>query len=263
MENKQISELNNDVILNVDGLKVNYGPIQAVKGINMEVKKGQIVAILGANGAGKTTTLRTISGIIKSSGGTVTFNGEKISNKKAFTVASRGLTQSPEGRLVFNGLSVEDNLKAGGYSLKTKTEIVDGKKVKVSASKQLKDNFERVYRLFPILKERRRQQANTLSGGEQQMLAIGRALMASPKLLLLDEPSLGLAPLIIKDIFNTLVEIKNEGTTILIVEQNALATLKVADYAYVLELGSISLEGPASELINDSRLIDAYLGGKK
>ena len=349
MENKQISELNNDVILNVEGLKVNYGPIQAVKGINMEVKKGQIVAILGANGAGKTTTLRTISGIIKSSGGTVTFNGEKISNKKAFTVASRGLTQSPEGRLVFNGLSVEDNLKAGGYSLKTKNVkvdrsefsekkieetkriknavgilsillygfgipkfvmgkkqeglsilikyliasvlftplalyfdikgIVEGIKIllmdeenfvenhllvdKKTAKVQMKENFDRVYRLFPILKERRTQQANTLSGGEQQMLAIGRALMASPKLLLLDEPSLGLAPLIIKDIFNTLIEIKNEGTTILIVEQNALATLKVADYAYVLELGSISLEGPASELINDSRLIDAYLGGKK
>lgn len=250
-------------LLKVQDLQVNYGPIQAVKGINLNVEKGQIVALLGANGAGKTTTLRTISGVIKAGGGQIIFEGEDISKKKAFTVASKGLTQSPEGRLVFVGLNVEDNLKAGAYSLKTKIIEKDGVKVKVSASQQLKENLERVYRLFPILKLRRKQQANTLSGGEQQMLAIGRALMASPKLLLLDEPSLGLAPLIIKDIFNTLKEIKNEGTTILIVEQNALATLKIADYAYVLELGSISLEGPASELLNDKRLVEAYLGGKK
>lgn len=250
-------------LLKVENLQVNYGPIQAVKGINLNVEEGQIVALLGANGAGKTTTLRTISGVIKASGGKVIFDGDDISKKKAFTIASRGLTQSPEGRLVFVGLNVEDNLKAGAYSLKTKTVIKDGQKIRITASQQLKDNLERVYRLFPILKERRKQQANTLSGGEQQMLAIGRALMASPKLLLLDEPSLGLAPLIIKDIFNTLKEIKKEGTTILIVEQNALATLKIADYAYVLELGNISLEGPASELINDKRLIEAYLGGKK
>lgn len=253
----------NDKMLSIRGLKVNYGPIQAVKGIDIEIEKGKIVALLGANGAGKTSTLKTISGVIKSSGGEIVFDGESITNKKAFTVASKGLTQSPEGRFVFYGLNVEDNLKAGGYSLKTKTIEVEGKKVRVSAKKQLKDNFKRVYRLFPILYERRKQQASTLSGGEQQMLAIGRALMASPKLLLLDEPSLGLAPLIIKDIFNTLIEIKKEGTTILIVEQNALATLKIADYAYVLELGSISLEGPASELINDKRLVEAYLGGKK
>lgn len=264
LKNRGVEEnkLSEKEILKVRGLKVNYGPIQAVKGIDLTIERGQIVALLGANGAGKTTTLRTISGVIKASGGTVIFDNDNISNKKAFTVASKGLTQSPEGRLVFNGLNVEDNLKAGAYSLKPKTEIVNGQKVKISVKQQIKDNFDRVYRLFPILKERRKQQANTLSGGEQQMLAIGRALMASPKLLLLDEPSLGLAPLIIKDIFNTLKEIKNEGTTILIVEQNALATLKIADYAYVLELGSISLEGPASELINDKRLIEAYLGGK-
>ena len=250
-------------LLQVENLQVNYGPIQAVKGINLNIEKGKIVALLGANGAGKTTTLRTISGIIKASGGKIVFDGEDISHKKAFVVASKGLTQSPEGRLVFYGLNVEDNLKAGAYSLKAKKVIKDGVEVRVSAAKQLKENLERVYRLFPILKERRKQQASTLSGGEQQMLAIGRALMASPKLLLLDEPSLGLAPLIIKEIFNTLKEIKEEGTTILIVEQNALATLKIADYAYVLELGSISLEGPASELINDKRLVEAYLGGKK
>ena len=236
-------------LLEVKNLQVTYGPIQAVKGIDLTVEKGSIVALLGANGAGKTSTLRSISGIVKKSGGEVVFNGENISKAKAFKIAAKGLTQSPEGRLIFVGLNVEDNLKAGAYSLKSK--------------KQVKENLERVYRLFPILQERRKQQANTLSGGEQQMLAIGRALMASPKLLLLDEPSLGLAPLIIKDIFNTLKEIKNEGTTILIVEQNALATLKIADYAYVLELGSISLEGPASELLNDKRLVEAYLGGKK
>ena len=250
-------------LLKISNLQVNYGPIQAVKGINLTIEEGKIVALLGANGAGKTTTLRTISGVIKASGGSVVFNNEEILNKKAFTIASKGITQSPEGRLVFYGLNVEDNLKAGAYSLKSIKVVKDGQVVRISASTQLKENLERVYRLFPILKERRKQQANTLSGGEQQMLAIGRALMASPKVLLLDEPSLGLAPLIIKDIFNTLKEIQKEGTTILIVEQNALATLKIADYAYVLELGSISLEGPASELINDKRLIDAYLGGKK
>lgn len=250
-------------LLEVKNLKVNYGPIQAVKGINLNIEEGKIVALLGANGAGKTTTLRTISGVIKASGGEIIFDGESIANRKAFTIASKGLTQSPEGRLVFYGLNVEDNLKAGAYSLKVKKVIKDGVVVKISAKQQLKENLERVYRLFPILEDRKKQQASTLSGGEQQMLAIGRALMASPKLLLLDEPSLGLAPLIIKDIFNTLKEIQKEGTTILIVEQNALATLKIADYAYVLELGSISLEGPASELIHDERLIEAYLGGKK
>ena len=250
-------------LLKVENLQVNYGPIKAVKGIDMTINEGTIVALLGANGAGKTTTLRTISGVVKGSGGKILLDGEDIFNKKAYKIASMGVNQSPEGRLVFYGLTVEDNLKAGAYGLKTKVIEKDGVKVKISAKKQMEENFERVYRLFPILQERRKQQASTLSGGEQQMLAIGRALMASPRVLLLDEPSLGLAPLIIKDIFNTLKEIKNEGTTILIVEQNALATLKIADYAYVLELGSISLEGPASELINDKRLIEAYLGGKK
>jgi branched-chain amino acid transport system ATP-binding protein len=235
-------------LLEIENLQVNYGPIAAVKGINMSIEEGTIVALLGANGAGKTTTLRTISGVVKASGGSIKLAGEEILNKRAYKIASMGINQSPEGRLVFYGLNVEDNLKAGAYSIKSK--------------KQMNENLERVYKLFPILKDRRKQQASTLSGGEQQMLAIGRALMASPKVLLLDEPSLGLAPLIIKDIFDTLVKIKEEGTTILIVEQNARATLKIADYGYVLELGNISLEGPASELINDKRLVEAYLGGK-
>ena len=235
-------------LLEIENLQVNYGPIAAVKGINMSIEEGSIVALLGANGAGKTTTLRTISGIIKASGGSIKLAGEEILNKKAYKIASMGINQSPEGRLVFYGLNVEDNLKSGAYSIRSK--------------KKLNENLERVYKLFPILRDRKKQQASTLSGGEQQMLAIGRALMASPKVLLLDEPSLGLAPLIIKDIFDTLVKIKEEGTTILIVEQNARATLKIADYGYVLELGKISLEGPASELINDKRLVEAYLGGK-
>ena len=235
-------------LLEIENLQVNYGPIAAVKGINMSIEEGSIVALLGANGAGKTTTLRTISGIIKASGGSIKLAGEEILNKKAYKIASMGINQSPEGRLVFYGLNVEDNLKSGAYSIRSK--------------KKLNENLERVYKLFPILRDRKKQQASTLSGGEQQMLAIGRALMASPKVLLLDEPSLGLAPLIIKDIFDNLVKIKEEGTTILIVEQNARATLKIADYGYVLELGKISLEGPASELINDKRLVEAYLGGK-
>ncbi len=245
-------------ILQIKNLKVNYGPIQALKGIDVTVKRGTIVALLGANGAGKTTTLKTISGLIKGSG-EILLDGENIINKRAYAIVRKGLTQSPEGRYVFNGLTVEENLRAGAYSLKSKIE--NG--VKVSAKKRMLSNFEMVYELFPRLKERQKQQSNTLSGGEQQMLAIGRALMASPKLLLLDEPSLGLAPLLIKDIFDALVKIRADGTTILIVEQNALATLKIADYGYVLELGKISMEGAASELITNDRLVEAYLGGSK
>ena len=235
-------------LLEVRDLKVNYGPIQAIRGIDLDVEQGQIVALLGANGAGKTTTLRAISGVIKPSGGTITLGGEPL-GKRASKVAKQGISMSPEGRLVFYGLTVEENLKAGAYGLKSKTRV--------------QENMQRVYNLFPVLKERRKQQASTLSGGEQQMLAIGRALMADPKVLLLDEPSLGLAPLIIEDIFRVLQEIRKAGTTILIVEQNALMTLEIADYAYVLELGMISMQGPADQLIKDDRLIEAYLGGKK
>ena len=235
-------------ILRLSNLKLNYGPIAAIKGIDLSVEEGQIVAILGANGAGKTSTLKVISGLLKPSAGEIFFEGKKISGKPAHKVAQAGIMQSPEGRHVLIGLTVEENLRVGGYNIKTKEE--------------LERNFERVYTLFPRLKERAKQQSSTLSGGEQQMLAIGRALMGSPKLLILDEPSLGLAPLLIKDIFNTLVKIKEEGTTILIVEQNALSTLKIADYAYVLELGKISMHGTADELIKDERLVAAYLGGK-
>ena len=235
-------------ILKITNLKLNYGPIAAIKGIDISVKKGQIVAILGANGAGKTSTLKVISGLLKPNGGEIIFDGNKISGKSAHAIAKQGIMQSPEGRHVLIGLTVEENLRVGGYNIKSKEE--------------LQKNFERVYNLFPRLKERAKQQSSTLSGGEQQMLAIGRALMGSPKLLVLDEPSLGLAPLLIKDIFDTLIKIKEEGTTILIVEQNALSTLKIADYAYVLELGKISMHGTAAELIKDERLVAAYLGGK-
>ena len=235
-------------ILKITDLKLNYGPIAAIKGIDLTVEKGQIVAILGANGAGKTSTLKVISGLLKPTAGEIVFDGNKISGKPAHVIAKQGIMQSPEGRHVLIGLTVEENLRVGGYNIKTKEE--------------LQRNFERVYNLFPRLKERAKQQSSTLSGGEQQMLAIGRALMGSPKLLVLDEPSLGLAPLLIQDIFNTLLKIKEEGTTILIVEQNALSTLKIADYAYVLELGKISMHGTADELIKDDRLVAAYLGGK-
>ena len=245
-------------LLELKGVKLNYGPIAALKGIDLSVGEGQIVAILGANGAGKTSTLKTISGLLKPSAGEIIYDGKNIAGRPAHVIAKAGIMQSPEGRHVLVGLTVEENLRVGAYNLKS--EVRDG--VKVSAKQRLQENFDRVYTLFPRLKERAKQQSNTLSGGEQQMLAIGRALMGSPKVLVLDEPSLGLAPLLIKDIFHTLLKIKEEGTTILIVEQNALATLKIADYAYVLELGKISMHGPAHELMQDTRLMEAYLGGK-
>lgn len=236
-------------LLEIRDLCVNYGPIQAVRGVNMDVEEGSIVALLGANGAGKTTTLRTISGVIKPASGSFRFGGSEIGGRRASRVARLGINMSPEGRLIFNELSVEENLRAGAYCIRSRAEM--------------ERNMKRALQLFPRLEERLRQRAGTLSGGEQQMLAISRALMASPKLLLLDEPSLGLAPLIIRDIFHALQEIRAEGTTILIVEQNALATLKIADRAYVLELGRISMEGRADVLIHDERLIEAYLGNKK
>jgi branched-chain amino acid transport system ATP-binding protein len=242
-------------ILEVKNLRVEYGAIRAVKGISFNVEKGNIFAILGANGAGKSATLRTISGIVKPKSGEIIFDGKNIVGKNIYSIAKAGISHSPEGRQILSGLTVEENLKVGTYSLV--------KKNRGPNAKNAEQNQEYVYNMFPVLKERRKQQANTLSGGEQQMLAIGRALMSSPKMLILDEPSLGLAPIIVKNIFRCIKEISLEGTSILIVEQNALQTLKIADYAIVLELGRISIEGAARDLIHDQRLIDAYLGNKK
>jgi len=230
----------------IKGLKVRYGAIEALKGIDMEVKEGDVVAILGANGAGKTTTLRTISGLIEPAEGSILFYNHEIGKLETEKIAAMGISQSPEGRQVFRDLTVEENLKVGAFTVRDK--------------KIVKEQFEKVYRYFPVLLERKNQIASTLSGGEQQMLAIGRALMSKPKILLLDEPSLGLAPLIIRDIMNIVLEIKKSGTTVIIVEQNAAQTLKIADYAYVLELGEISTHGPAKDLLNDPKLIEAYLG---
>jgi len=237
-----------EVALSIEGLKVRYGPIEALKGINIEVREGSVVALLGANGAGKTTTLQTISGLVNAAEGKISFYGKDITNKEAESIAAMGISQSPEGRQIFADLTVDENLKAGSFTLRDKKVI---------------DNcYRRVYRHFPLLKERGKQLAGTLSGGELQMLAIARALMSNPKILLLDEPSLGLAPLIVQDIFKIIGEIKKEGTTVVIVEQNALQTLKIADYGYVLDLGKINISGEASSLIKDERLIEAYLGTK-
>lgn len=265
-------------LLEIKDLVVKYGPITAVKGVSLNVGKGQIVAILGANGAGKSTIIKTIGGVNRAASGHITFDGKKIENILPFKVNRAGILTSPEGRLIFRDLTVEENLMTGAFSLKTVKEAVnqgeisnesqpDNATIKAwkvtSRHQRIKANLERVYNYFPILKERNRQKASTLSGGEQQMLAIGRALMGSPKLLLLDEPSLGLAPLIIKDIFTIIQAIAREGTTILIVEQNAFQTLKIADYAYLMELGTIKAEGTPDVLLADSNLIAAYLGGNK
>ena len=235
------------IALSIKGLKVRYGAIEAVKGIDLEVPEGSVVALLGANGAGKTSTLQTISGLNRAAEGTITYYGKDITNMDAEKIAALGMSQSPEGRQIFGDLTVEENLWAGSFTLKDK--------------KKIKECYERCYRYFPRLEERKKQMASTLSGGELQMLAIARALMSAPKVLLLDEPSLGLAPLVVRDIFKIIEEIRKEGTTVLIVEQNAKQTMKIADYAYVLEVGEISMEGPADELIHNPKLIEAYLGG--
>lgn len=233
------------MILELNDVKIKYGPIQAVKGINLSVHEGEIVVLLGANGAGKTSTLKAISGLVHTEGD-IKFLGKSIVGEEAEKIASLGIIQSPEGRQLFGNLTVEENLKIGAFTLKDKSKI--------------EQNLEQCFQYFPILKERRKQVAGTLSGGEQQMLAIGRALMGNPKLLVLDEPSLGLAPIIVQQIFEIIKHIKNEGSTILIVEQNALQTLKISDYAYVFEVGKVTKEGPAAELVNDKSLIEAYLG---
>ncbi len=244
-------------MLEIQNLRVSYGAIVALKDVSLKVEEGTIVAILGANGAGKSTMLKTISGLVKPKSGKIILGGNTdITGLVPYKIAAHGVIQSPEGRLILQGLTTEENLRVGTYAIK-------GTQGGLSKNAQIKRNFDTVYELFPILKERRTQQANTLSGGEQQMLAIGRALMAGPRVLLLDEPSLGLAPLIIRNIFKIIDTLRKQGNTILIVEQNAFQTLKIADYAYVLELGKVSMQGPASELIHDEALVEAYLGGQK
>lgn len=241
-----------NMILKIVDLVVDYGIIRAIKGINLEIEEGKIVAILGANGAGKSSVIRTINGLVKPKSGKIVFEDENITGLNPHKIAKKGIIQSPEGRLILKGLTVEENLMVGAYSLKAPK----GQSIK----KYKQQTLDEVYGYFPVLKERRKQQASTLSGGEQQMLAIGRALMARPKLLLLDEPSLGLAPMIVKDIFRIITEIKANGNTILLVEQNAFQTLKIADEVYVMELGKIKTKGTAEELLKDEQLVEAYLG---
>jgi len=252
-------------ILDIRDLVIDYGIIRAVKGINLQVEKGSIVAILGANGAGKTTTIKAVNGIVKPTSGSIWFAGEDITGKPPYKLAAKGIIQSPEGRMILKGLTVEQNLMVGAYSLKPEMRTIqnpDGTttKAKISVRNRRREALTEVYGYFPVLQERRTQQASTLSGGEQQMLAIGRALMARPKLLLLDEPSLGLAPLIVQEIFRIIQKIKESGNTILMVEQNAYQSLKIADYVYVLELGKVKTEGNAQAMLADKQLVEAYLG---
>ena len=233
-------------VLTITDLHVYYGNIAAVKGISLEVFEGEIVTLIGANGAGKSTTMRTISGLLKPRKGEIVFEGEKVSGLRGNEVAARGIAQSPEGRRIFPRMTVLENLELGAFMRKDKAEIpVD---------------MERVFELFPRLKERIAQKGGTLSGGEQQMLAMGRALMAQPRLLLLDEPSMGLAPVLVDVVFEIIERVNAQGTTILLVEQNALAALNVGDYAYVLETGHIGLQGPAADLADNEEVRNAYLG---
>jgi branched-chain amino acid transport system ATP-binding protein len=233
--------------LEVAGLTVAYGRTVAVKGIDLSVSPGQVVCLIGANGAGKTSTLRAISGLTRPRGGTIRFDGAEIAGHRAHAVAALGLLHVPEGRQIFSDLTVEDNLTLGGWLVSGQAEIARRR--------------DRVLTRFPRLRERLRQMAGSMSGGEQQMLALGRALMGTPRLLLLDEPSMGLAPLFVEEIFAIVSDLKREGTTILLVEQNASAALEVADYAYVLETGRIVLHGPAADVAHDPAVVSAYLGG--
>lgn len=233
-------------VLEIKNLHVHYGAIHTIHGINLKVNKGEIVTILGSNGAGKTTTLHTISGLLKPSDGEILYEGTPIHTLSAHKIVGMGVAQSPEGRMVFPDLTVMENLELGAYLRKDKEKI--------------KQDLEYMFNLFPRLKEREKQLAGTLSGGEQQMLAIARAYMASPNLLLLDEPSLGIAPILVQAIFNAIKEINQKGTTILLVEQNAYAALKIAHRAYVLTTGEIFMEGPANELIENEEIQKAYLG---
>ncbi|MFP4481786.1 MAG: ABC transporter ATP-binding protein [Thermovirgaceae bacterium] len=234
-------------MLSIRDLHVHYGGIHALKGISLEVPRGKIVTLIGANGAGKSTTLRTIAGLVRKSQGEILYEGKTLEGMIPEDVVKAGIIMGPEGRRIFPHLSVLDNLMLGAYTRKGK----DG----------IEKDLQWVYELFPRLKERLWQKGGTLSGGEQQMLAVGRALMSSPKLVMLDEPSLGLAPLLVREVFEIIETINRQGKTVLLVEQNAFASLKIAHYAYVLEVGRIVLEGTGQELLKDKRVQEAYLGG--
>ena len=236
-------------MLKIENLYVNYGGINALRGISLEVQDGEIVTLIGANGAGKSTTLRTITGLVKAASGSVVWNGEEMIGKSIDAIFKSGIAMVPEGRRVFSDLTVLENLQIGAYLRKDKEEI--------------DKDIEWVYSLFPRLKERYWQYAGTLSGGEQQMLAVGRALMSRPKLMMMDEPSLGLAPLVVQDIFSIIKEINRQGVTILLIEQNANMALRIADRGYVLETGQISMTGTGLQLLNDESVKAAYLGTKK
>ncbi len=233
-------------LLEIEGLEVYYGSINALKGISFNVEQGEIIALIGANGAGKTTTLHTITGLIRAKQGTIRLAGKDITKSPAHKTVAMGMAHVPEGRRVFAQLSVYENLMLGAYTRKDKAEIAE--------------TLEHVYERFPRLKERRRQSAGTLSGGEQQMLAMGRALMSKPSIILMDEPSMGLSPLYVSEIFDIITEINKTGTTVLLVEQNAKKALSIANRAYVLETGKIVLSGNASELMNNEQVKKAYLG---
>ena len=236
-----------NTILKINDLKVNYGGIEAVKGISFDVPEGEIVTLIGANGAGKSSTLRSIVSLVKPASGTIEFNGENIAGLDTTSIVTKGITLVPEGRRIFPDLTVEENLKIGAYLRKD----------------DLTEDFERVYKLFPRLKERHWQAGGTLSGGEQQMLAVGRALMSKPKVIMMDEPSLGLAPLVVQDIFKIIKEVNEEGITVLLIEQNANMALKVAHKAYVMETGKITMQGTGRELLENEEIKEAYLGKRK
>lgn len=234
-------------MLRVENLCVNYGGIQALRGISLEVPEGRIVTLIGANGAGKSSALRAIAGLLRHKSGSVTWKGKNIFGMQPERVLESGIALCPEGRRIFPHLTVLENLCLGGYSCKSKAEIDEA--------------VEKAFDLFPRLRERSWQKGGTLSGGEQQMLAVGRALMSGPELIMFDEPSMGLAPILVEEVFDIIRQINREGKTVLLVEQNAFAALKIADYAYVLEVGEITLHGEGKALLNDSRVISAYLGG--
>ncbi|GEP25008.1 ABC transporter ATP-binding protein [Lentilactobacillus diolivorans] len=235
------------MMLQVEKLVVNYGVINAVKGVSFNINQGEIVSLIGANGAGKTTILKTISGLLKPKSGKIVYENQEIQRQKAPKVVAEGISQVPEGRHIFPGLSVMENLQMGAFLIKDRQKV--------------KQSFDEVFERFPILKQRKNQDAATLSGGEQQMLAMGRALMARPKLILLDEPSMGLAPIFINEIFDIIKEINNHGTTVLLIEQNAKKALSISDRGYVLSTGNVQLTGSGEELLANEEVQKAYLGG--